>query len=182
MVMVPFCECRYYSSLAASRSRLRDHATFLPKLYLRMCIDRDLQHTCSNDSGHCDTSQSTENREGQERRLFERVCDECEYLLILVEEEHDAEVPETFIGETWACDELEAFDLAKVGRRTEHVYIEELCNVVVTRVRVLLSEGGPNGCGFLLDECAFVCDGLDSVSDVIEDGDEHHGPCMLECP
>ena len=48
-------------------------------------------------------------------RLFERVCDEGEDLLVLVEEEHDTEVAETFIGEAGAGDEFETFDLAKVG-------------------------------------------------------------------
>lgn len=33
-------------------------------------------------------------------RLFKRVCNECEHFLVLIEEEHDTEVPETFIGET----------------------------------------------------------------------------------
>ena len=48
-------------------------------------------------------------------RLFERVCDEGEDLLVLVEEEHDTEVAETFIGEAGAGDEFETLDLAKVG-------------------------------------------------------------------
>lgn len=116
------------------------------------------------------------------RRLFERVCDQSEYLLVLVEEEHDAEVSETFIGEAWACDEFETFDLAKVCWRAKHVYIEELCDVVVAGIRVFLSKGRPNGCGFLLDECAFVCDGLHGMSGVAGFGGEQHGPCMLVCP
>ena len=93
-------------------------------------------------------------------RLFERVCDEGEDLLVLVEEEHDTEVAETFIGEAGAGDEFETLDLAKVGGRAEHVNVEELCDAVVTRIRVLFSKGSANGRGFLLDECAFVCDGL----------------------
>lgn len=58
---------------------------------------------------------SERSRTEGERRLFERVCDEREYLLVLVEEEHDTEIPETFIGEAWTCDEFETLDLAKVG-------------------------------------------------------------------
>ena len=121
-------------------------------------------------------------RAKEKGRLFERVCDQREHLLILVEEEHDAEVAETLIGEAWACDELETFDLAKVGWRAEHVYVEELCDVVVAGIRVLLPEGRPNGCGFLLDEGALVGDGLHGVSGVGGDGGGVHGPCMRVCP
>lgn len=62
------------------------------------------------------------------------------------------------------------------------MYVEKLCNVVVSSIRVLLSEGSPNGCGFLLDECAFVCDGLSSVSGLVSDGGGEHRPCMLVFP
>ena len=62
------------------------------------------------------------------------------------------------------------------------MYVEKLCNVVVSSIRVLLSEGGPNSCGLLLDEYAFVCNGLSGVNSTIGDGDEEHRPCMLVFP
>ena len=35
--------------------------------------------------------------------LFERIRDEGEDFLVLVEEEHDSEVPESFVGESGLC-------------------------------------------------------------------------------
>lgn len=47
-----------------------------------------------------------------------------------------------------------------MGRGTQHVDVEELCYVVVPLKGVLLSEGGADGGRLLLDESAFICDGL----------------------
>ena len=62
------------------------------------------------------------------------------------------------------------------------MYVEKLCDVVITGIRVLLPEGGPNSSGLLLDECTFVCDGLGGVSGVVGEGDDKRRPCMLVCP
>jgi len=53
--------------------------------------------------------------------LLQRVGDKCEDLLALIQQEHDPEISEPFVRETRASDELQAFDLAKMGGRTEHV-------------------------------------------------------------
>lgn len=52
------------------------------------------------------------------------------------------------------------------------MYVEEFRDVVMTSIRVLLSEGCSDGCGFLLDERAFVCDGLNEVNSVVGDGND----------
>jgi len=84
-----------------------------------------------------------ERERGEEDALLERVGDEGEDLLVLVEEEHDAEVPEALVGEAGRGDELEALDLAKVRRVAEHVDVEELGDIVVPGERVC--EGGQRG-------------------------------------
>lgn len=55
--------------------------------------------------------------------LLQRVGNKCEDLLALIQQEHDPEISQPFICEAWASDEFQAFDLAKVGGRTEHVYV-----------------------------------------------------------
>lgn len=80
--------------------------------------------------------------------------------MALVEEEHDAQVAEAFVGEAGACDELEALDLAEMRGISEHVDVEQLRDIVVARVRVLLLERCPDGGRLFLDERALVRDGL----------------------
>lgn len=92
--------------------------------------------------------------------LFERVCDEGEDFLVLVEEEHDPEVAESLVGKLGRGYEFEALDLAKVGRVAEHVDVEQFGDIVVAGVRVFLLEGGADGGALLGDEYALVCDGL----------------------
>lgn len=76
--------------------------------------------------------------------LLERICDQGQNFLVFVEEEHDAKISQAFVCKTRAGDKLQAFDLAKVRWVTEHVDVEQLCNIVVARIRVLLFERGSN--------------------------------------
>lgn len=72
--------------------------------------------------------------------LFQRIRHERQGLLTFVQEKHNAEVPESFVGEAGACDQLETLNLAKVGRRPKHVNVEQFRDVVVARKRVLFLE------------------------------------------
>jgi hypothetical protein len=80
--------------------------------------------------------------------------------LALIQQEHYPQVSQSLIGETRAGNELQTFDLAKMGGGAEHVYVKELCDIVVTRIRVFLPERSSYGSRFLLDECALIGDGL----------------------
>jgi hypothetical protein len=80
--------------------------------------------------------------------------------LVLIQEKHDAEISQSLICKARTSDQLETFYLAKMGRRAEHVDIEEFCDIVVSLVGVFFPERGTDGGRFLLDEGAFVCDGL----------------------
>ena len=46
--------------------------------------------------------------------LFERVGDQGQHFLVLVEEQASGQVAEALVGEARGCQELEAFDLAEV--------------------------------------------------------------------
>ena len=80
--------------------------------------------------------------------------------MALIQQKHDPQVAKSLIGETRAGHEFQAFDLAKVGGGTEHVYVEEFRDIVVPRIRILLPERSSYCSRFLLDECALVSDGL----------------------
>jgi hypothetical protein len=95
--------------------------------------------------------------------LLERVGDEREDLLVLVEQEHDAEVAEALVREARARDELQALDLPKVRGVAEHVDVQQLGDVRVPRVHVLLPERRADRRGLLLDQRALICDGLRRV-------------------
>lgn len=92
--------------------------------------------------------------------LFEGVGHKRQRLLAFVEEQHYAQVSETLVGEAGTCDKLETLDLAKVGRRTKHVDVEQLRDIIVTRKGVLFLERCADRCGLLLDEGALIGHGL----------------------
>ena len=103
---------------------------------------------------------SEEMKRADEDILLKRIRDEREDFLLLIQQEHDSKVTETFIAETRACYELQALHLTKVGLGTEHMDVEELGDIVVSRVRIFFAEGCTYRSRLLLDEGAFVCDGL----------------------
>ena len=72
--------------------------------------------------------------------LFQRVGDQREDLLTLVQQEHNPQVAKSLIGETRASHEFQALDLAKVGGGTQHVYVEELRDIVVACIRIFLAK------------------------------------------
>ena len=119
-----------------------------------------------------------------EHALFKGVCNKSENLLAFVQQQHDPQVSQSLVGEPWACDEFEAFHLAEVGLRPEHMNIEEFCYVVVAHVRIFLPERCPYCGRFLLDEGSFICYGLCPrfVVIVVRADLAQTSPCRLGCP
>ena len=76
--------------------------------------------------------------------------------MTLIQQEHNPQL----IGETRASHELQAIDLAKVGGRTQHVYAEELRDIVVAHIRIFLTKRNLDGGRFLLDERTLIGDDL----------------------
>jgi hypothetical protein len=73
--------------------------------------------------------------------LLQRIRYERQHLLVLVQEEHDAQISETFIAESRTGHELQTLDLAEMGRVAEHVNVQQFGDIVVSRKGVFLFEG-----------------------------------------
>jgi hypothetical protein len=85
--------------------------------------------------------------------------------LVLVEQQHGAQVSEALVGEAWRGEQLEALDLAKVGALAEGEEVEQLGDVVAADIGVvaLLAEAGADGGALLLDDGTLIGDGLCSA-------------------
>ena len=92
--------------------------------------------------------------------LLQRVRHQREHFLLLIQQEHNPQISEAFVSEARASHEFETFHLAEMGLGTKHVYVEEFGNIVVSCVRVFFTKGGTDGSRLLLDQGAFVRDGL----------------------
>ena len=60
--------------------------------------------------------------------------------MTLIQQEHNPQVAKSLVGETRASHEFQALDLAKVGGGTQHVYVEELRDIIVARIRIFLAK------------------------------------------
>lgn len=74
------------------------------------------------------------------RSLFQRVCNQRQHLLILIQQQHDAQVPQSFITESRASDQFQTFYLTKVRRVAQHVNVEQFGDIVVSRKGVFFLE------------------------------------------
>jgi hypothetical protein len=85
--------------------------------------------------------------------------------LVLVEQQHGAQVAEALVGEAGGGEQLEALNLAKMGALAEGEEVEQLGDVVAADIGVvaLLAEAGTDGGALLLDDGALVGDGLCSA-------------------
>lgn len=72
--------------------------------------------------------------------LLQGVRYQRKHLLVLIQQQHDSQVPQPFVGEAGACYELETFHLAKMGLGTQHVNVKEFGDIVVSCIRVFLAE------------------------------------------
>jgi hypothetical protein len=75
-------------------------------------------------------------RQGGGWVLFERVCDEHEDILSLVQEKHQAQVSDPLLGEPRRGAQLHAFHLAEMGGVAEHVDVQQFGDAPVTQARV----------------------------------------------
>lgn len=94
--------------------------------------------------------------------LFERVGDEGQDFLVLVEEQAGREVSQALVGEARRGEQLETLDLAEMGALAQREEVEELGDIVpADRVVVaLFAEAGTDGGALLLDDGPLVGDGL----------------------
>lgn len=73
-------------------------------------------------------------RQKARHALFKRVRDKRKHFLAFVQQEHDSEVTQPLIPKARTGYELQAFHLAEVGLRAEHVDIEQLGDIVVSGI------------------------------------------------
>lgn len=117
--------------------------------------------------------------------LFQRVRDEGQDLLVLVQQQHGAQVAQALVGEARGSQQLETFYLAEVGSLAEGEEVKELGDIVppvawsedvddegsmcggvvvagIPQVGVvaLFPEAGPDCGAFLLHDGPLVGDGL----------------------
>jgi hypothetical protein len=83
--------------------------------------------------------------------LFERIGDQGQYLLILVQQQHDTQIAQPLIRESWTCDQLQAFYLTEMRWRTEHMDVQKLRDIVMALESVFFSERSSDCCRLLLD-------------------------------
>jgi hypothetical protein len=88
--------------------------------------------------------------------LFQRVRNQHEHLLVLVQQEHDTEVPKPLVREPRACNEFQALNLAEMCSIAEHMDVQQLGDVVVSRMGGLFTERSADSRGLLLDECTLI--------------------------
>lgn len=93
--------------------------------------------------------------------LLEGVRNKRQHFLALIQQQHYAQVAQTFVSKARACYELEALDLAEVGIEAEHVDVEEFGDIVVSGVGVFFTERGTYGSRLLFDQSALVCNSLE---------------------
>ena len=72
--------------------------------------------------------------------LFQRIRDQRQNLLILIQQQHDAQIPQPLIRESWTGYQLETFNLTEMSRVAEHVDVEQFGNVVVSGKGVFFFE------------------------------------------
>ena len=70
----------------------------------------------------------------QRHALFEGICNESEDLLTFIQQQHNSQIPQPLVCESWACDEFETLHLAEMGLGPKHMDIEELCHIIVAHV------------------------------------------------
>lgn len=66
--------------------------------------------------------------------LGERIGDEGQDFLVLIEQEHSAQITQTLIRETGGSEQLQALDLTKVGAFAQGEEVEELGDIVPSAV------------------------------------------------
>ena len=101
--------------------------------------------------------------------LLERVGDQGEDLLVLVQQQHDAEVTEPLVGEAWGGDKLDTLHLAELGRVAEHVDVQQLSHVPVAVVSISLLERGADRGRFLGNNLTLFIGSLISIGKKIKE-------------
>lgn len=77
-------------------------------------------------------------------------------VLPLVQQQHCTQIPDPLVCEPRRCDQFEAFQLSEMGRISQHVNIEKLCDVSAPPNAVLLPKGRSDVGTFFVDYRALL--------------------------
>lgn len=72
--------------------------------------------------------------------LFQRVGDERQNLLILIQQQHDPQISQPLITESGGRYQFQTFYLTEMSRISEHVDIEEFGDIVMSSKGIFLFE------------------------------------------
>lgn len=62
--------------------------------------------------------------------LLERVCDKCQDLLVLIQQQHSPQIAQSLVRKARGCQELQTFDLSKMCPLAQGEEIEEFGDIV----------------------------------------------------
>lgn len=62
--------------------------------------------------------------------LLERVCDKREDLLVFIQQQHSAQIAQTLVGEAGTGEQLQTFNLTKMGALAQGEQVEQLGDIV----------------------------------------------------
>jgi hypothetical protein len=155
-VDVPSSVCRCCCCREAFRFRYTDLLTSPPRRYWRRYRAQGPPRTCWSDSCRCRSGQYSNNLQGMGYSLFQRVRNQHQHLLVLIQQQHNTQISQPLIAEPRTSHQLQTFDLAEMRGISKHVDVEQLCDVVMPRERVFLLEGCSDRCGFLLNERSLI--------------------------
>ena len=88
--------------------------------------------------------------------VLERVCHEHQNLGVLVQQQHEPQVPDAFLGELLARDQLQALHLSKVRGVPEHVDEEQLGYIPVSIGVIFVLECRADGSALFRDGFALL--------------------------
>lgn len=101
----------------------------------------------------------------EEGILLERVGDQGQDLLVLIQEQHGAQVPQSLVRKAGRGQQLQAFNLTKMGPLAECEEVEELCDIVPPHIGIVafLPEAGADCCTLFLDNGTLISNRLCSA-------------------
>lgn len=72
--------------------------------------------------------------------LFQRIRHQHQHLLILIQQQHDPQIPQPLVTESRTRNQFQAFDLSEMGGIAQHVDVEQFRDVVVSSEGVFFLE------------------------------------------
>ncbi len=89
--------------------------------------------------------------------LLERIGDQHQHLLALIQEQHEPQVSNPLLGKAPSSNELDALHLAKMCGIAQHMNEHKLGHIAMPEVLIIVLECIPQGCTFFCHYCPLIC-------------------------